>query len=293
MLADIWEHDSIVAMSDQSRTKILCIVGPTASGKSSRAVAEAQASGGEVISVDSRQVYRGLDIGTEKVSHVEMGGVPHHLIDICDPQEPYSAGNFVRDAKRLIAEITVRGRLPILAGGTHFYFDALLCGLPGSVDPNPALRAELDLLSTEELMVRLVRLDPRRADELDPKNRRRVIRALEIATALGAVPSRAGVGHSPDFDVEWIVIDLPRRELRTHIDVRLKGAFARGLVDEVRHVRALVGDERLNELGLEYRIVGEYLREKRSEDSLFHALSAKLWQYARRQKAWLRTLRAE
>ena len=130
-------------------------MGPTASGKSSRAVEEALKRNGEIISVDSRQVYRGLDIGTEKITTEEMRRVPHHLIDIRDPAENYSAGEFVADATRLINEISGRGKLPILAGGTHFYFNALLHGLPTGVDANPALREELEKLSTEELAARV------------------------------------------------------------------------------------------------------------------------------------------
>lgn len=267
---------------------ILCIAGPTASGKSSRAVAEALARDGEVISVDSRQVYRTLDIGTEKISSAEMQGVPHHLIDIRDPQESYSAGDFVDDAARLIREITERGHTPILAGGTHFYFDALLHGLPKTVPADALLRAKLETLTTGELAARLRAADSRRASELDLHNRRRIIRALEILAHTGAIPPR-GSNPAP-YAVEWIVVDPPREELRTRIDARLRSAFERGLVDEVRRVRELVGDERLNEFGLEYRIVGEYLRSERTEDSMLPALSAKLWQYARRQKAWLRKL---
>ena len=275
--------------------KILCIVGPTASGKSSRAVAEGLARGGEIISVDSRQVYRGLDIGTEKITAEEMRGVPHHLIDIRDPKERYSAGDFVADATRLIEEISARGKLPILAGGTHFYFDALLRGLPEGADENPELREALEQLPTEELCARVRAADPRRAAELDPKNRRRLIRAIEIIESLGSVPTRQdlNVKHIIPYETEWIVIDPPREELRARIDARLKSAFDRGLVEEVRRTRDRVGDARLTELGLEYRIVGEYLRGERSEDSLLPTLSTKLWHYARRQKAWLRKLRDE
>ncbi len=273
--------------------KILCIAGPTASGKSARAVAEALSRNGEIISVDSRQVYRGLDVGTEKITAEEMRGVPHHLIDIREPQENYSAGDFVADAARLIADITARGKLPILVGGTHFYFNALLNGLPAKVDANPALREELEKLPTDELYARVRAKDARRAEELDPMNRRRLIRALEIVDSLGSVPPRTGMIYhtsAPKFSVQWIVIDLPREELQGRIGARLKSAFERGLVDEVRRVREEVGDARLNELGLEYKIVGEFLRGERGEASLLPALSAKLWQYARRQKAWLRKL---
>jgi len=283
-------------MQRQIKEQILCIAGPTASGKSSRAVEEALARGGEVISVDSRQVYRGLDIGTEKITVEEMRGVPHHLIDIRDPKENYSAGEFVTDATRLIEEISARGKLPILVGGTHFYFDALLSGLPIGIDANPALREELEKLETKELFARIMKSDLRRASELDPKNRRRLIRALEIIEAKGVVSPRPSV--AADYDVEWIIINPPREELRTRIEIRLQSALERGLVDEVRRVREEVGDKRLNELGLEYKIIGEFLSSsaKATQDAarlqaeLFSALSAKLWQYARRQKAWLRKL---
>lgn len=297
-------------------TRLLCIAGPTASGKSARAVREALAVGGEIISVDSRQVYRGLDIGTEKILAKERQGVPHHLIDIREPEDAYSAGEFVKDAEALIREISARKKLPILVGGTHFYFDALLKGLPQGTDIDPLLREQLEERSTADLFARVKERDPRRAAELDPKNRRRIIRALEIITALGHVPSRPSLEAqlpSKSMDIvspyitEWIVIDPPKEELRQRIDARLQSAFARGLVEEVRRVRTRVataygspgmpdmrrGDARLNELGLEYRIVGEYLRGEREEASLLPALSAKLWQYARRQKAWLRKLADE
>jgi tRNA dimethylallyltransferase len=272
-------------------TKILCIIGPTASGKSACAIEEALERRGEIISVDSRQVYRGLDIGTEKITTEAMRGVPHHLVDIRDAKEKYSAGDFVVDAKRLIGEIAERGKLPILVGGTHFYFNALLGGLPMGVDTNLELREELEKLSDEELYARVRSTDARRAGELDPKNRRRLIRALEIIEAKGAVPARPAA--APTYDVEWLVIDPSREELRTKIDARLANALAGGLIEEVRRVRTDVGDARLNELGLEYKIIGEYLRGERDEASLLPTLSAKLWQYARRQKAWLRKLASE
>ena len=271
--------------------RIVCIVGPTASGKSARAVEEALKRNGEIISVDSRQVYRGLDIGTEKMSREEMRGVPHHLIDIREPNERYSAGDFIADAKRLIEDIARRGKLPILVGGTHFYFDALLKGLPGGTDENSALRKTFATLSTEELYARVQEHDARRAAELDPHNRRRLIRALEIIETKGTVPARPT--GAPVYSVEWIVINPPQEELRARIDTRLKNALDRGLIDEIRRVRERVGDVRLNELGLEYRIVGEFLRNERTGESLLPTLSAKLWQYARHQRAWIRKLSSE
>ncbi len=271
------------------KPRVVFIIGPTGSGKSSRAVREAQERNGEIISVDSRQVYRTLDIGTEKISVEEMGGIPHHLIDIRDPEESYSAGDFIQDAPQLISDILSRGKLPILAGGTHFYFDALLYGLP-EIPPDEEFRASLEQFSNEELHTKIVQLDAERAADLDPANRRRLIRALEIIETKGIVPKRTNVVELP-YEIEWIVIDLPREELRTKIDLRLEQALDRGLIEEVRRTRERVGDIRLNELGLEYRVVGEYLRDERSEESIFPALSSKLWHYARRQKAWLRKLK--
>jgi tRNA dimethylallyltransferase len=221
-----------------------------------------------------------------------MRGVPHHLIDSIAIQDTYSAGDFAVDAARLIQEIAKRGKLPILVGGTHFYFDALLRGLPHDTPIDYQLRGDLEKCSTEELYARLQEKDVQRSSTIDPHNRRRLIRALEIIEHKGIVPPRVLTMNSR-YACDWIIIDPPREELRKNIDSRLASAFARGLIEEVQRVNALVGRARLNEFGLEYRIVGEYLYGERSEDSLIPALSAKLWHYARRQKAWLRKLREE
>lgn len=271
----------------QGKTKIVCVIGPTASGKSACAIALAKERGGEIISVDSRQVYRILDIGTEKITKEEMAGVPHHLIDILDPKETYSAGDFARDAALLIDEIIARGHVPILAGGSHYYFDALLYGIPENTPLNTEVRAHLETLSTIELFQKIEAADPRRAQELDPNNRRRLIRALEIIEEKGVVPLRI---KEPRYEVEWFVLLPEREELRERIAKRLKETLEKGLVEEVRRVREYVGYARLDELGLEYRIVGEYLRGERDEASLLPALTSKLFQYARRQEAWIRKL---
>lgn len=268
---------------------ILCVAGPTASGKSARAVALAKELDGEVISVDSRQVYRMLDIGTEKTTPEEMDGIPHHLIDIRDPKDAYSAGDFVRDSERLIEEIRARGKRPILAGGTHFYFDALLYGLPDG-EHDAALRTNLETRSTGSLFAEIQEKDPRRAERIDPLNKRRLVRALEIIAAHGHVPERDT--SEARYLVEWVVLNPERDELRARITARLERALANGLIEEVRTVREYVGDVRLDELGLEYRVIGEYLRGERSEESLLPSLSTKVWHYARHQKAWLRRLDA-
>ncbi|MBU2220915.1 tRNA (adenosine(37)-N6)-dimethylallyltransferase MiaA, partial [Patescibacteria group bacterium] len=194
---------------------LIGVIGPTASGKSARAIELAQELDGEVISVDSRQVYKMLDIGTEKISVEEMQGIPHHLIDVLDPKEIYSAGDFVRDAERLIADMRARGKQPILAGGTHFYFDALLYGLPEGTPKNEVLRAELEMRSAEELMEEVEKLDPRRASRLDPNNKRRIIRALEIIHDRGTVPERERT--EPAYEIDWEVCNPERDVLRERI----------------------------------------------------------------------------
>ena len=170
------------------KPKILVVVGPTASGKTGLAIELAKRFNGEVISADSRQVYRGLDIGTAKTTKEEMDGVPHHLIDVADPKEVYNASDFKQGAEAAIADIVARGKLPIVAGGTFFYVDILLgrVALP-DVPPNEQLRKKLEEKSAAELYQELQAKDPRRAAEIDPQNKRRVIRALEIARELDYV----------------------------------------------------------------------------------------------------------
>lgn len=273
-------------MSD--KPKIIFVAGPTASGKSKRAIELAKEIGGEVVSVDSRQVYKTLDIGTEKITAQEMEGVPHHLIDIREPEDLYSAGDFVKDASRLAKVIHSRDLVPIFAGGTHFYFDAFINGLPQETPPSPLLRAQFDTMSDIQLYEEIMERDPRRAAELDPKNRRRLVRALELISIYGKVPERI---PNEQFDIEWHLLEPERDEMRQRIETRLTHAMERGLIDEVRRTRERVGDVRLNELGLEYRIVGEFLRNEREESALFPALRSELFDYARRQLAWLRKLK--
>lgn len=274
----------MLVSAHMSKIPIICVIGPTASGKSGRAIELAKKHGGEVISVDSRQVYRTLDIGTEKISKEQMQGVPHHLIDIREPEDTYNAGDFVKDASCLVETMHERGVLPILAGGTHFYFDALINGLPSTP---PSSHNEGEKRTNEELLKEIRKRDPRRAKELDPHNRRRLVRALEIIEVYGTVPLRE---KKELYDVTWEILLPEREELRAKISTRLKEALENGLVEEVEKTRRRVGDARLNELGLEYRVIGEYLRGERTKESLLPALQAKLFQYARRQEAWIRKL---
>lgn len=270
------------------KPKVLVIVGPTASGKTSLSIKLAKQFAGEVISADSRQVYRKLDVGTEKVSAAEMEGVPHHLLDVVDVYQVYTAVDYARDGQAAIASIAERTHLPIVAGGTFFYIDALLghTTMP-KVPPNLAQRAELEDMSLEALQAKLQALDPSRAAVIDMKNPRRIMRALEIASALGSVPPLPST-QSP-YDVLTIGIQTDRTALRARIRARAQQALGKGLIEETTSLLASgVSKERLGEIGLEYRIIMEYIDGTLTDEQLIQKLEEKNWQYAKRQLTWLK-----
>lgn len=277
-------------MKPTPKQKILVILGPTASGKTSLAVALAQTFSGEVISSDSRQVYRGLDIGTEKITEEEMADIPHHLIDCVDPETIYTAFDFKKDAAMQSEAIASRGHLPIIAGGTLFYTETLLGRRnTAQVPPNSELRAELEKLSTEVLFNKLQEIDPRRAEAIDAHNPRRLVRALEIAHALGAVPEEA-IAECP-YDAYIIGLSVSADILKERITLRLKETLAKGLVEETQMLlKKGVPEERLMEIGLEYRVVLEHLKGDIPADLLEQKLIDKVWQYAKRQRTWLKRI---
>jgi tRNA dimethylallyltransferase len=274
---------------NEKKPKAIAILGTTASGKSGLAVRLAKRFDGEVISADSRQVYRGLDIGTEKTTAEEMDGIPHYLIDIADVGETFSAADFKRQAETSIDDILRRQKLPIIAGGTGFYTRILLenIDLP-EVPPDESLRRDLDGQTNEELYEKLLALDPRRAGEIDRHNPRRLIRAIEIACAFGAVPNVSK--KMPRFDSLRIGLAVPDDVVKERITQRLTAALKRGLVEETRslHEEKNISWDRIDELGLEYRIVAGFLRGEIPENELQDRLIESVWHYAKRQKTWLK-----
>jgi tRNA dimethylallyltransferase len=275
-------------MTSSAKPKIVVIVGQTGSGKTSLSLEIAKKFNGEVINADSRQVYKGLDIGTEKISKDDMNGVPHHLLDIKEPSEAYTAVEFASDASQAVTEITQRHRLPIIAGGTFFYIDTLLCktGIP-NVPPNPALREELEAKDTQTLFSELEVKDPERASSVDRHNKRRLMRALEILHVLPKVP-KAVVKENP-YDALIIGISVDKKILRERLRARAEKALERGLVEEVEDLLAEgVTRARLSEIGLEYRLVLEFLEGTVSKEELIQKLEEKNWQYAKRQNVWLK-----
>lgn len=303
---------------ESSSKKIIAIVGPTASGKSDLAIALARKYDGEIISADSRQVYRGMDIGTGKVPRdfsekdkrqatrdkdkFLSEGIVHHLIDIADPNDEYNISHFLIDAPKAIEDIRSRGKQPVICGGTHFWIQALLddTAIP-AVPPDPALRARLATHTPEQLFSLLEQKDPTRAASIDRHNKIRLIRALEICATLGAVPSLCHPEQSEGFRTkneiprqarnDMIIIALvPDKEiLYERIVKRLEKRIAEGMIEEVEHLHTEgVSWERLEAFGLEYRYIALFLQEKITEAAMREELLHAIWHYAKRQLSWLR-----
>lgn len=273
----------------ETKPKVIAVVGPTASGKTSLSIKIAKEFDGEVISADSRQVYRGMDIGTGKVTKEEMDDVPHHLLDIADPMSIYTAANFEHDATAALEGILKRGHLPIIAGGSTFYIDLLLGRQQSApVPPNASFRAELEQYSNSELFEKLKAADPRRAETIDPDNRRRLERALEIIDTLGLVPEPTIVGSS----YNWLLVgvDITKEQLHKNIHIRLLERIEMGMVEEAKKLHEEgVTYERMNDLGLEYRYLAKFLQNELTEEEMIEELEIKIRQYAKRQMTWLKS----
>jgi len=271
------------------RQKLITVVGPTSSGKSDLAVLIAKKFGGEIISADSRQVYKGMNLGTGKITKKEMCGVPHHLLDIANPKNRYSVAQFKKDAQCAITKIRSHKKISILCGGTGFYIQAIISGfmLP-VVKPNMLLRKKLEKLSTKELVLHLKKLDPRRAKEIDPRNPRRLIRAIEIATKLGCVPILDT--QTPClYDVLQIGINTNDEILKERIKIRLNTRLRRGMVAEGKRLHKQgVSWKRMEELGLEYKYLALFLQNKLSKQEMVEQLNSAIWQYTKRQKTWFK-----
>ncbi len=277
-------------------TPILVITGPTAGGKEPLALALAERVGGEIISADSMKVYRGLDVGTAKPSAERRAAVPHHLLDVADPDETFSAARWLTLAEAAIADIPARGRVPIVSGGTPFYLKALLEGLFEGPDADPALRgrlrAEAEACGTEPLHARLARVDPEAAGRIHPNDLRRIVRALEVHEKAGrpiSVLQRQWGERRPEYRALLVAIRRSRDDLTRRITDRVRRMLEAGLVDEVR---GLV--ERYGQLAkgpcqaLGYAEVLAHLAGELTEADLPGAIVAHTRQFARRQMSWLR-----
>jgi tRNA dimethylallyltransferase len=270
------------------KTKALAIVGPTACGKTSLSIKVAERFNGEVVSADSRQVYRGLDLGTGKVTLEEMNAIPHHMLDIADPETNYNAAEFELDATAAILNITSKNKLPIVAGGTFFYLDMLRGKHQvAAVPPNEKFRQSLQNCSLDELNQQLEEVDPDRARTIDKHNRPRLVRALEIINELGHVPKQKAV----DSAYDWLVIGIDETKLRLHQNIcdRLIKRLDDGLVKEAEDLhKSGLSYERMHSLGLEYRYLALYLQQEINYEEMVKQIETKSRQYAKRQMTWLK-----
>ncbi len=264
-------------------------MGPTASGKSDLAIALAQKYNGEIISADSRQVYRGMDIGTGKVTKAEQKQAKHWLIDVASPKRSYNVTHFVRDAKKVRADIKERRKTVIICGGTGFWIQALLeeDSFP-AVKPDLKLRKRLGKLSAEKLFAQLKKKDPKRAKTIDPKNKIRLIRALEIIATLGKVPLSVKKTVKND-GVVFIALNPPKETLDQKIGVRLEKRLKQGMLAEVKRLREEgIGFKKLESFGLEYKYLSLFLQKKISKEEMKERLNFETRHYAKRQLTWLR-----
>jgi len=274
---------------------VFIVCGPTATGKSNRAVEMALGlkHGGEVVSADSRQVYRGMDLGSGKITQKEMRGVPHHILDVADPQdahtETYNASQYKKDAERVIEDIITRGKTPIICGGTGYYIDALLynTNFP-EVSPNETLRKELTEKKLSELQAILQKKDTDRFESIDIHNKVRLIRAIEIVEELGKVPILKRTLRK-DWNITIEYVDRDNEILKDRITKRVHARIEEGMVEEVERLHAEgVSFERLEQFGLEYKYIAFYLQEKISRDEMTEQLIIAINQYAKRQRTWFK-----
>jgi len=276
-----------------SKHPLLCIVGPTGSRKSELALAAAERWNGEIISCDSLQLYRGFTIGTAKLTIAKRASVPHHLIDVLDPTEVCSAGEYSRLARAAIADVSGRGRLPIVAGGAGFYLRALLEGLPPLPDRDERLRRSLferEQRHQGSLYRILQRLDPAAAGRIHEHDVQKLIRALEVRLLTRrTAPDPSAAAPLEAYRVLKLGLDPPREELCRHLDERAQAMFDRGLIDEVAHLirGGLTGDEKPFE-SLGYKEAVGVLRGRMTRDQAVAATQLETRHYAKRQLTWFR-----
>ncbi|TSC83969.1 MAG: tRNA dimethylallyltransferase [Parcubacteria group bacterium Gr01-1014_13] len=276
--------------------KIIVILGPTASGKTDLGLALAKKFNGEIVSADSRQVYKKMDIGTakpigewenKKVFVVE--GIPHHLMDIVDPKKDFSLADYKAMATKSIKDILSRKKLPIVVGGTGLYIQALVENLDiPKVAPNKDLREEFEKKKLPELIVMLEKMDPETAEKIDLKNPRRVLRALEVVIQTGKSFSKQQTKSKPVYEVLQIGIDLPREELYKRINTRVDGQIAEGLIEETKKLAKKYKWTLPSMSGIGYKQIGFYLRGEMTQNEAIEILKRDTRRYAKRQMTWFK-----
>lgn len=272
------------------KPKVIAIVGPTASGKTAMSIELAKRINGEIVSADSRLVYKGFDIASAKPTLEEREGIPHYLIDIVEPEFDYSVGNYYDDAKNAIYEILSKGKTPIIVGGTGLYFRILLenYNLP-RVEANYELRAELDKKEKEELLEELKQLDKITYERLYDSNKRRIVRALEVIKLLNKPISEIDIEKEPEFDVEWKIPQMESREwLYDRINKRVDIMVEQGLIDETKYLLKKHGRIKNFVCTIGYQEILTYLDGEATLDEALDKLKQHSRNYAKRQLTWFR-----
>ena len=281
----------------EQRDNMICIVGPTASGKTALSVRLAQALGGEIVSFDSMQVYRRMDIGTAKPTPEERGGVPHHMLDVADPAENYSVSRYVREADACVQDILSRGKPVILVGGTGLYIDSLIAGRQFAPLPQTGRREALERRAAEEgaqpLLDELRAVDPERAARLSVSDVKRIVRALEIWQETGRTMTdfdRESRAIPPRYRPLWLGLHFPERaQLYARIDLRVELMYAQGLAQEVRALLDSGVPDRATSLqAIGYKQVVQELEEGLPPEAALGTIQQATRRYAKRQMTWFR-----
>jgi len=269
--------------------KLIVVSGPTASGKSELAVKLAKKFNGEIISADSRQVYKGMNIGTGKITKKEMQGIPHYLLDVASPKRRFTVAQYRNLALKAINKIFRKDKIPILCGGTGFYIQAVVDGIViPEVKPDWRLRSNLNKLSAAELYQKLKKLDPKRAKTIERKNKRRLIRAIEIVIKTKK-PVPALKKNPLPYPVLMIGIKKEKKELSSLIRKRLLRRLKRGMIAEVKKLKKSgLSWKRLEEFGLEYRWVARFLQKKLNYQEMLKKLQKDIEHFAKRQMTWFK-----
>jgi tRNA dimethylallyltransferase len=271
------------------KNKLIVILGPTSSGKTDLSIKLAKKFNGEVISADSRQVYKRMDIGTGKVTKKEMQGIPHYLLDVANPKTRFTVAQYQKLALKAIKKIQKKNKMPFLVGGTGFYIQSIVDGIAiPEVKPDWKLRKKLEKLTTEQLFEKLKKLDPVRAKSIDARNPRRLIRALEIIFTTKKPIPKLGCPTS-QFDCLEIGILKSREELKALMHKRLmKRLKNNAMINEVKILHKYLSWERLEEFGLEYRLVAQYLQGRISYREMINNIQKESEHYAKRQMTWFK-----
>jgi len=292
----IYEYKSM-----NHKQKLIVILGQTATGKSDFAVEIAKQINGEIISADSRQVYKWMDLGTGKITKKEMMNIPHYLLDIISPSKIFTVNDFQKISNKKIKDIASKNKTPIICGGTGFYIDAVINEtIFPDVKPNIKLRKDLSGKTAEYLFKMLEKLDKTRSQNIDKNNPVRLIRAIEIAKVLGKVPEiKTGVEtfsamaenvSNHKFEVLKIGLKVPDEILKERIKLRLLSRIKKGMIKEIEdlHTKRKITWKRLESFGLEYRYVALYLQGKLSKDEMIDKLNTEIWHFAKRQNTWFK-----